>query len=80
MYGWAWLLRLVIELDSWEDREGQVWRVNLAPLEQLLVDRIQDYLPRLSFQSGLDSTQIRRLPWGKSWITRTLQKTIHWES
>ena len=49
MYGWAWLLRLVIELDSWEDREGQVWRVNLAPLEQLLVDRIQDYLPRLSF-------------------------------
>ena len=49
MYGWAWLLRLVIELDSWEDREGQLWRVNLAPLEQLLVDRIQDYLPRLSF-------------------------------
>lgn len=49
MYGWAWLLRLVIELDSWDDKDAKVWRKNLAPLERVLVRRIEDYLPRLSY-------------------------------
>lgn len=49
MYGWAWLLRLVMELESWEDRDAKVWRHNLAPLENVLVRRIEDYLPRLTY-------------------------------
>lgn len=49
MYGWAWLLRLVMELDSWEDSDAKVWRQNLAPLEKVLVQRIEDYLPKLSY-------------------------------
>lgn len=49
MYGWAWLLRLVIELDNWQDADGQRWRKNLVPLEDILVDRLADYLPKLSY-------------------------------
>lgn len=49
MYGWAWLLRLVIELDSWDDNDAKIWRQNLAPLEDVLVQRIENYLPRLSY-------------------------------
>jgi hypothetical protein len=49
MYGWAWYLRLVIELDGWEDGDGRKWRENLQPLEQILVTRITGYLPLLTF-------------------------------
>jgi len=49
MYGWAWLLRLVMELEAWEDPDARVWRNNLRPLENVLVNRIQAYLPLLSY-------------------------------
>ncbi|XZE56879.1 DUF2891 domain-containing protein [Planctomycetaceae bacterium SH139] len=49
MYGWAWLLRLAIELDGWDDPDAIAWRKNLQPLENLLVQRIEAYLPLLSF-------------------------------
>lgn len=49
MYGWSWLLRLVMELDRWEDEDAARWRRNLTPLEQVLVKRVEDYLPLLSF-------------------------------
>ncbi len=49
MYGWAWLLRLIIELETWDDTEGNQWRANLKPLESVLVQRIEDYLPKLSY-------------------------------
>lgn len=49
MYGWAWLLRLVLELEQWDDPQGQEWRENLKPLEEIIVQRTMDYLPLLSF-------------------------------
>lgn len=49
MYGWAWLLRLVLELEQWDDAQGNQWRDNLRPLENLIVQRTMDYLPLLSF-------------------------------
>jgi hypothetical protein len=48
-YGWAWYLRLVAELHSWEDPQGKQWRENLRGLEELLIKRSLDYLPKLSF-------------------------------
>ncbi len=48
-YGWAWYLRMADELESWDDPDGKVWRKNLRGLEQLLVERTIDYLPKLSF-------------------------------
>ncbi|MEQ1904700.1 MAG: DUF2891 domain-containing protein [Pirellulaceae bacterium] len=49
MYGWAWLLRLVAELETWDDPQARTWRQNLRPLENVLVKNAQDYLPKLSY-------------------------------
>jgi hypothetical protein len=48
-YGWAWYLKLVAELDQWDDDQGRKWREHLRPLEELLVQRTIDYLPVLSW-------------------------------
>lgn len=48
-YGWAWYLRLVDELETWDDEQGKQWREHLRGLEELLVQRTMDYLPKLSF-------------------------------
>ncbi len=49
MYGWAWLLRLTLELNDWDDPDAVLWRKHLRPLEQVLVKRIEAYLPLLKF-------------------------------
>lgn len=49
MYGWAWLLRLAMELEQWDDPDAQRWRENIRPLESVLVGRIREYLPLLTF-------------------------------
>lgn len=49
MYGWAWFLRLTIELDGWDDPDARRWRENLRPLETVLRERIDAYLPLLSY-------------------------------
>lgn len=49
MYGWAWAFRLIGELQEWNDPQGNVWRENLRPLEDVLLDRVNDYLPKLTF-------------------------------
>ncbi|MCI4666677.1 MAG: DUF2891 domain-containing protein [Bacteroidia bacterium] len=48
-YGWAWLLKLLTELDSWDDPQGKEWRENLRPLEELIVDKYLEFLPKLSY-------------------------------
>ena len=47
MYGWAWLLRLVEELQGWDDLQGKQWREALRPLEKQIVGLTKSYLPRL---------------------------------
>ncbi|MDB4671055.1 DUF2891 domain-containing protein [Pirellulaceae bacterium] len=49
MYGWAWYLRMVAELETWDDPQGKKWRENLRPLEKTIVSRTMDYLPKLSY-------------------------------
>lgn len=49
MYGWAWLMQLVAELESWDDGDANRWRENLRPLENQVLNRMNDYLPKLSF-------------------------------
>ncbi|MEL7500250.1 MAG: DUF2891 domain-containing protein [Planctomycetota bacterium] len=48
-YGWAWYLQLVAELETWDDAQGKQWRTHLTGLEKLLVQRTEDYLPKLTF-------------------------------
>jgi len=47
MYGWAWFLRLVDELHTWDDPIGKQWRESLRPLESKIVELTKSYLPRL---------------------------------
>lgn len=49
MYGWAWLFRLAQELHGWDDPDGRMWSDALGPLEDLLVDHVAAFLPRLSY-------------------------------
>ena len=48
-YGWAWYLKMVAELEGWDDPDGIAWRKNVQPLEDLLVQRTFDYLPKLEY-------------------------------
>jgi hypothetical protein len=49
MYGWAWLLKLVEELHSWDDPDGKRWSINLDPLAQAIAARYRDFLPRQTY-------------------------------
>jgi len=49
MYGWAWVLRLALELRTWDDPGARQWAKNLQPLEQKLVALTKDFLPRLTY-------------------------------
>jgi hypothetical protein len=47
-YGLAWLLQLVAELREWDDPEARDMAANLSPLEQTALERVNDWLPKLS--------------------------------
>jgi hypothetical protein len=49
MYGWTWLLRLQSELDTWDSEDAKVLAQNLQPLTDLLVNRYQEFLPKLMY-------------------------------
>ena len=49
MYGWAWLLALAGELRTWDDPQGFEWASAIAPLEEIIVDSILSYLPKLTY-------------------------------
>jgi hypothetical protein len=48
-YGLAWLLQLVAELREWDDPEARAMAVNLRPLEEAALGRLNDWLPKLSY-------------------------------
>ena len=48
-YGLAWLLQLVAELREWDDPEAHAMAANLRPLEQAALERMNDWLPKLSY-------------------------------
>lgn len=48
-YGWAWLLKLVEELDGWDDPDVARWRANLRPLESVIVGRYLDFFPKQTY-------------------------------
>ncbi len=48
-YGWAWLLKLAEELESWNDPQGKIWAANLKPLADAIVQRYIDFLPKQNY-------------------------------
>jgi Protein of unknown function (DUF2891) len=47
-YGLAWLLQLVSELNEWDDPQAKAMAANLRPLEQVALERLNDWLPKLA--------------------------------
>jgi Protein of unknown function (DUF2891) len=47
-YGLAWLLQLTAELQEWDDSQAREMRANIRPLEQAAVERLSNWLPKLS--------------------------------
>jgi Protein of unknown function (DUF2891) len=48
-YGLAWLLHLSAELHEWDDPDAKIFVANLRPLEDAAIERLNDWLPKLSF-------------------------------
>ncbi|PPK94801.1 Protein of unknown function (DUF2891) [Nonlabens xylanidelens] len=48
-YGWAWLLKLQQELDTWDSVEGKKLSTILQPLTDVIVSRYMEYLPKLNY-------------------------------
>ena len=48
-YGWAWLLKLQQELDTWNTTQGKQMAADLQPLSDLIADRYIEYLPKLNY-------------------------------
>jgi Protein of unknown function (DUF2891) len=47
-YGLAWLLQLCAELREWDDEQAREMSVTLRPLEDAAVERLKNWLPKLS--------------------------------
>ncbi len=47
-YGLSWLLQLVMELQEWNDPQAKSMRENLRPLEQVVLQRLNVWLPKLA--------------------------------
>ncbi len=47
-YGLAWLLQLIAELREWDGPEAREMLANLRPLEDAAVERLSQWLPKLS--------------------------------
>jgi len=47
-YGLAWLLQLAAELREWDDPQAREMSANLRPVEQAAVERLAEWLPKLS--------------------------------
>lgn len=48
-YGWAWLLKLAEELHTWDNPLARELEFNLQPLTDLIVDRYEEFLPKLNY-------------------------------
>ncbi|WP_294819381.1 DUF2891 domain-containing protein [uncultured Flavobacterium sp.] len=48
-YGWAWLLKLQQELDTYNEPFAKELAVNLQPLTALLANRYIEFLPKLNY-------------------------------
>lgn len=54
-YGWSWLLKLQLELETHPEKFAQELATNLKPLTNLLIDRYIEFLPKLNYpiRSGI---------------------------
>jgi len=52
-YGWGWLLTLYHELATWEDAQAAGWAEAMAPLVDVLMDRLLAWIPLLTYRQRI---------------------------
>ncbi|MBX2844912.1 MAG: DUF2891 domain-containing protein [Saprospiraceae bacterium] len=48
-YGWAWLLKLAEELNTWDDPQGQAWAEEFQPYADFIAEKYVEFLPKLNY-------------------------------
>ncbi len=48
-YGWSWLLKLSLELHTWNNKDAKELEKNLQPLTNLIAQKYIDFLPKLRY-------------------------------
>lgn len=48
-YGWAWLLKLADELETWDIPEAKQLKENIRPLAKVIEKRVEKFLPKLHY-------------------------------
>ncbi|MFT6862922.1 MAG: hypothetical protein ACJAVK_001483 [Akkermansiaceae bacterium] len=49
MYGWAWALRMGMELRAMDEEQGRQWAAAYRPVEEAIVTNAKAYLPKLEW-------------------------------
>ncbi len=77
-YGWAWLLKLSEELRTWKSPIGKRWAENLKPLEDKMVERYMDFLPKLTYpiRTGVHPNTAFALSFGLDYARTTGNKKL----
>ena len=81
-YGWAWLLKLQMELDASNDAYAKELAQNLQPLSDVIIERYIEFLPKLNYpiRAGTHSNTAfgMNLAWDYAVVSKNaaLQKSI----
>jgi Protein of unknown function (DUF2891) len=66
-YGLAWLLRLAMELQRWDDADARRWSAILAPLETEVAARLEAWLPKLHYPIRIGEHDQTAFSFGLVW-------------
>jgi hypothetical protein len=66
-YGLAWLLRLAMELQRWDDADARRWSAILAPLETEVATRLEAWLPKLHYPIRIGEHDQTAFSFGLVW-------------
>lgn len=81
-YGWAWLLKLDEELQTWDNPKAGQWHKALQPLTQQIVQLWKDYLPKQTYpnRTGVHPNTafglVFALDWARAVKDSTFEKQI----
>ena len=72
-YGWAWLLKLDEELQTWNDPLGKKWHAALQPLTKVVVNNWKEYLPKQTYpnRTGVHPNTAFGLVFALDWARMT---------
>lgn len=77
-YGWAWLLKLDEELQTWNDPRAKKWHENLKPLTQEIVNKWKAYLPKQTYpnRTGVHPNSAFGLAFAIDWARAVNDKSF----